>query len=101
MISDDIYGAALNLPMCHRVFDDLFGGGSFYDGLKQRLIFFEHFLRIVIVLASLYLPFNKCATPARLALSHRRTKMFLNTKIQKISLIKINELSDLYYCYLC
>ena len=72
---DDLYGAALNLPMCHRVFDDLFGGGSFYDGLKQRPIFFEHFLRTVIVLASLYLPFNKCVTPARLALSHRRTKM--------------------------
>ena len=40
---DDFYGAALKLPMCHRVFDDLFGGGSFYDGLRQRLIFFEHF----------------------------------------------------------
>ena len=25
---DDLYVAALNLPMCHRVFDELFGGGS-------------------------------------------------------------------------
>ena len=72
---DDLYGAALKLPMCHRVFDDLFGGGSFYDGLRQRLIFFEHLLRTVIVLASLYLPLNKCVTLARLALSHRQTKM--------------------------
>ena len=72
---DHLYGAALKLPMYHRVFDDLFGGGSFYDGLGKRLIFFEHFLRTVIVLASLYLPLNKCVTLARLALSHRQTKM--------------------------
>ena len=32
--------------------------------------FFTH-----CVLASLFLPFNKCVTPARLALSHRQTKM--------------------------
>ena len=73
-----IYTAALKLPMCHRVFNDLFGGGSFYDGLRQRLKFFEHFLRTDVVLASLvslYLPFNKCVTLARLALSHRQTKM--------------------------
>ena len=68
---DHLYGATLKLPMCHRVFDDLFGGGSFYDGLRKRLIFFEHFLRTVIVLASLYLTLNKCVTLARLALSHR------------------------------
>ena len=73
---DDLYGAVLKLPMymCRRAYDDLFGGGSFYDGPRQRLIFFEHFLRTVIVLASLYLPFNKCVTLARLPLSHRQKK---------------------------
>ena len=70
---DDLYGAALNLPMCNRVkkdqkalclavvFDELLGRGSllYYDGLRQRLIFFGHFfvnILTVIVCWYLYLP---------------------------------------------
>ena len=70
---DDLYGAALNLPMCNRVkkdkkalclavvFDELFGRGSllYYDGLRQRLIFLGHFfvnILAVIVCWYLYLP---------------------------------------------
>ena len=88
---DDLYGAALNLPMCHRVKKGekaLFFKLSFlmscseevafYDGLRQRLIFFGHFfvnILTVIVRWHLCLPFNKCVTPERLALSRRGKKM--------------------------
>ena len=60
---------------------------AFYDGLRQRLIFFGHFfvnLFTVTVCWNLYLPFNKCVTPARLALSRREKKMLQNAKIQNM-----------------
>ena len=50
---------------------------AFYDGLRQRLIFFGHFFvnfLTVIVCWHLYLSFNKCVTLARLALSRREKK---------------------------
>ena len=80
---DDLYGAALNLPISHRlkkgekavclavVFDELFGGGSPLWWFEAEADFLRTFLCEVFdchcVLAPLYLPFNKCVTPARLA----------------------------------
>ena len=61
---------------------------AFYDGLRQRLIFFGHFFvnfLTVIICWHLNLPFNKCVTPTRLALSHRVKKMLKNAKIQNMS----------------
>ena len=87
---DYLYGVALNLSMCHRVRKGekalclscrfwwvvgrrkssmmVLGRGWFSSDIF--VIFLTH-----CVLASLFLPFNKCVTLARLTLSHRQTKM--------------------------
>ena len=71
---------------------------AFYDGLRQRLIFFGHFFCKYFDCHSVYwhlnLPFNKCVTPTRLALSHRVEKMLKNAKIRSMSDL-INELKNL------
>ena len=49
---DDLYGAALNLPMCHRVFDELFGGGSLLWRFEVEAdflrTFFINFLTVIV-----------------------------------------------------
>ena len=88
---DDLYGVALNLPNVPSCKEgrksslfklsflmSCWEEEVFYDGFRQRLIFFEIFFvnfETHCVLVSLFLPFNKFVTPARLALSHRQTKM--------------------------
>ena len=60
---------------------------AFYDHLKKRLIFVGHFfvnILTVIVCWHLYLPFNKCVTPARLVVFRREKKILQNAKIQNM-----------------